>query len=72
MLRDLNRRHHGIHSRARTEGSAESIVIRITLFGEHTDEKELDGLLDRAEADLRARLGLEVQGTLFGGGDHGE
>jgi molybdenum cofactor synthesis domain-containing protein len=71
MLRDLNRRHHGIHSRARTEGTSENIVIRITLFGEHSDEQELDALLDRAEADLRARLGLEVQGSLFGG-DHSE
>jgi molybdenum cofactor synthesis domain-containing protein len=62
LLRDLNRRHPGIHSRARADGSGEDAVLRITLFTEHADESQLDALLERAEADLRSRLGLEVQG----------
>lgn len=62
LLRDLNRRHPGIHSRARGDGSGEDAVLRITLFAEHHDENQLEALLERAEADLRSRLGLEVQG----------
>lgn len=62
LLRDLNRRHPGIHSRARADGSGDEAVLRITLFAEHPDENHLDALLERAEADLRSRLGLEVRG----------
>ena len=69
MLADLSRRHPGIHSRARVQGSEENITIRITLFGEHSDEKELEHRLERAESDLRARLGLEVQKKSRGASD---
>ena len=65
LLRDLSRRHPGVQSRARSEGAADAMVMRITLFGEHTDSAELEQLLDAAEADLRSRLGLEV-GSLPG------
>ena len=61
VLIDMARRYHSIHTRARLQGDDPSLGIRITLTGEHTDETELDQLLERAEADLRARLGLEVQ-----------
>ncbi len=60
MLADLSRRYHGLQARARLQGDEGSLGIRITLFAEHGDEAELDQLLSRAEADLRARLGLEV------------
>lgn len=62
LLEDLSRRHHGIISRARVQGTEEDINIRITLFGEHVDPEALESALDNAEADLRARLGLEVSG----------
>ena len=60
MLEDLSRRHAGVVSRCRVEGTEENLDIRITLFGEHSDEEELDKLLETAEMDLRARLGLEM------------
>ena len=61
LLADLTRRHTGVRSKARLQGSPDSMWTQITLFGEHTDSAELDSLLARAEADLRARLGLEIQ-----------
>jgi len=63
LLEDLSRRHHGILSRARVQGTEEDINIRITLFGEHSDAEALDKALDDAEADLRARLGLEIRNS---------
>ena len=61
VLTDLSRRFPGLHTRARPHGDDEGQGIRITITGEHTDEAELESLLNLAEADLRARLGLEVQ-----------
>lgn len=60
MLGDLSRRHQGIVGRSRVSGTEEDITIRITLFGEHSDEDALDKALGAAEDDLRARLGLEI------------
>ena len=60
LLEDLSRRHNGVTTRTRIQGTEENLTIRITLFGEHSDEEELDAALERAEADLRARLGLEI------------
>jgi nicotinamide-nucleotide amidase len=60
ILRDLGKRFAGISSRTIRHGTEESMAIRITLFGEHTDARRLDDLLERAEADLRARLGEEI------------
>ena len=59
ILTDINRRFPEIHTRARAIGD-EKTSLRVSLFGEHADEDELDSLLSRAEADLRARLGLEI------------
>lgn len=59
ILTDINRRFPEIHTRARVVGE-EQLCVRVSLFGEHADEEELDTLLSRAEADLRARLGLEI------------
>ena len=58
-LTDIGRRYPGVSSRARVQGDDE-VSIRISLFGEHADEAELDQMLEKAEADLRARLGLEL------------
>jgi molybdenum cofactor synthesis domain-containing protein len=60
ILTDINRRFPEIHTRARVMGNAENVSLRVSLFGEHADEDELDLVLGRAEADLRARLGLEI------------
>lgn len=60
ILTDINRRFPEIHTRARVMGSKDNVSLRVSLFGEHADENELDKLLGRAEADLRARLGLEI------------
>ena len=56
VLADVTRRYPDILSKARVEGEG----IRITLLGQHTDADELEGMLETAEADVRARLGLEV------------
>lgn len=58
-LTDIGRHYPGISSRARIHGDDE-VSIRISLYGEHADEEELDKMLEKAEADLRARLGLEL------------
>ncbi|MEM7199851.1 MAG: competence/damage-inducible protein A [Planctomycetota bacterium] len=61
VLADMSRRYPGLHSKARLQGQSGEGGIRITIFGEHADPGELDEMLQQAEADMRARLGLEVQ-----------
>ncbi len=70
VLADLSRRYPGTHSRARLSGPDGGDGIRITLYGEHHDGAELEQKLERAEADLRARLGLERDSSA--GADTGE
>jgi nicotinamide-nucleotide amidase len=60
MLSDLGRRHSGIKARARLQGDGEKLNMRITLSAKSSDVDDLKAALDRAEADLRARLGLEM------------
>lgn len=60
LLTDIGRHYPGVSSRARVQSSGNEASIRISLYGEHADEAELDNLLEKAEADLRARLGLEL------------
>ena len=60
VFTDVERRYPGVKGRARVQGSEEEIVIRITLTGEHAKADDLKKLLDQAEADLRARLGLDA------------
>ncbi|HLU39924.1 MAG TPA: molybdopterin-binding protein [Planctomycetota bacterium] len=60
VLADHGKRFPGVSSRTIRYGTEESTSIRIKLFGEHTDPRALDDLLERAEADLRARLGVEI------------
>ena len=60
VLADACRRHPGLHARARFQGDDPAQGMRITITAEHADEAELDQLLEAAEDDLRARLGLEM------------
>ena len=61
LLGDLARRHPSVTSRARLQGTESDLTIRITLSVEGTDKNELRDQLEAASADLRARLGLEVE-----------
>ncbi len=72
MLTDLGRRHPGIKARARLQGEGTRLNMRITLSASSMDQEELKLSLDRAEADLRARLGLEMAGDASGGEAPGE
>lgn len=67
ILADHAKRFPGVSSRTIRHGTEESVSIRITLFGEHSDPRALDDLLERAEADLRARLGVEIASGRLGG-----
>ncbi len=60
MLHDLERRHPNVAARAKHRGSEENNTIRISLYGENTSEAAVKAAVEDAEADLRARLGLEV------------
>ena len=60
VLADHGKRFPGVSSRTIRHGTEEFMSIRVTLFGEHADARALDDLLERAEADLRARLGVEI------------
>ncbi len=60
LLGDLGRRHPDVHSRARLQGNAENLTIRIVLSVEGNDKQALQKDLQAAAADLRARLGLET------------
>jgi hypothetical protein len=45
--------------RTRMQGSESAPVIQITLQAEHHDPLALAELLERAELDLRSRIGME-------------
>jgi molybdopterin-biosynthesis enzyme MoeA-like protein len=54
-------KHHGnVSFRTRVQGAEEALTIRISLVGEHGDPVTLEELLDRAERDVRERLGIEM------------
>jgi len=57
VMADLSRRYPDIHGKVRTHGEA---GIRITIFSDEHDTTVMIKNLELAEADLRARLGLEV------------
>jgi molybdenum cofactor synthesis domain-containing protein len=61
LLGELSRRFPGVQCRARVQGSESGYVIHITLYGESTSADALRRQLDEAEADLRARLGMDVR-----------
>ena len=46
-LTDIGRRYPGVSSRARVQDDGGNVSIRISLFGEHADEAELDKMLDQ-------------------------
>lgn len=58
LLADMSRRFPGLRTKAKPQDDGSG--IRISLQGEHTEPGELEKLLEHAEDDLRARLGLEV------------
>lgn len=68
LLSDVARRHPGVHPRARLQGSTgeQEVRMKISLAAEGSDKDEVQKLLAEAEADLRARLGLEVGGLTAG------
>jgi len=59
-LGEVAKRHPQASFRTRVQGSEEALTIRITLVVEHSDPVTLDELLEHAESDLRAALGVEV------------
>ncbi len=66
LLGELSRRFPGVQCRARAQGSEAGHVIHITLYGESTSRETLQKLLDDAEADLRARLGMDLRASGHG------
>jgi len=62
VLREVAQHHPDLSLRTRVQGTDESRTIRMTLVGEDSDPVLLNDRLDRAEMDLRNRLGLEVHG----------
>lgn len=60
-LADVARKHPAVSIRTRVQGTEGSRTIRIMLVAEQEDAVQLNDMLDRAEQDLRDRLGLELQ-----------
>ena len=60
LLSDVARAHAGVSLRTRVQGTDEGRTIRIMLVAENEDPVALEETLDRAEADLRDRLGVDV------------
>lgn len=60
VLRDLAKDHPQISLRTSVRGTEDALTIRVRLVAEHTDPLALDEVLERADADLRARLGIEI------------
>jgi nicotinamide-nucleotide amidase len=61
VLAEVAKRHAQVSVRTRAQGTEVARTIRIMLVAEQRDPAQLDGVLDRAEQDLRNRLGLELQ-----------
>ena len=59
-LHEVARHHPSVSLRTRVQGAEEALTIRIRLVAEHSDPIALDELLERAEAALRARLGIDM------------
>jgi molybdopterin-biosynthesis enzyme MoeA-like protein len=60
VLADVATRHPAVSIRTRVQGTETTRTIRIGLVAEQEDAVKLNELLERAEADLRQRLGLEL------------
>lgn len=59
-LADVAQKHPTVSIRTRVQGTEASRTIRILLVAEQEDAVQLNDLLDKAEQDLRDRLGLEL------------
>ncbi len=60
-LAELAKKHPHVSVRTRVQGTEGTRTIRIMLVAEHEDAVHLNDLLDRAEVELRDRLGLELR-----------
>ena len=60
VLSDIGAKHPQISIRTRVQGTMMARTIRIVLVAEQDDAVQLNELLERAEQDLRDRLGLEL------------
>lgn len=60
-LSEVAKRHPLVSIRTRVQGIDHSRAIRIMLVSEHQDAVTLNDVLDRAEQDMRDRLGIELQ-----------
>lgn len=59
VLSDVAAMHPTISIRTRVQGTESARTIRIVLVAEQEDAVQLNDMLEKAEADLRKRLGLE-------------
>jgi len=59
-LGELHKQHPGVSLRTTVRGTEEALTIRIRIVAEHSDPVALDELLERADIELRAKLGIEV------------
>ena len=60
VLADVAKRYAQVSVRTRVQGTEIARTIRIMLVAEQRDPAQLDAVLDRAEQDMRNRLGLEL------------
>lgn len=60
-LAELSKKHPLVSLRTRVQGTDLARTIRLILVAEHEDAVTLNELLDKAEQDLRDRLGLELR-----------
>jgi molybdopterin-biosynthesis enzyme MoeA-like protein len=60
VLRETVSRHAAVDFRTRRLGAEEAGAVRITLVAEHESAAESEALLDRAETELRNRLGPDI------------
>ena len=60
VLADISAMHPQVSIRTRVQGTEMARTIRIQLVAEQDDAVQLNELLDKAEQDLRDRLGLEL------------
>jgi hypothetical protein len=60
-LAELAKRHPNVSLRTRVQGIEGARTIRLNLVAEHEDAVQLNDLLDKAEQDLRNRLGIELR-----------
>jgi nicotinamide-nucleotide amidase len=59
-LGELTKKHPLVSIRTRVQGIESARTIRLMLVSENEDAVQLNDVLDRAEQDLRARLGIEL------------